>query len=198
MKGDFRLLVIVLAAIIGPSVAFHEAKAQAREPVSPNDEEVAAHLVGTVPIIRMDFTRFPELLAVGALPVELLVDEQGNVTSGKVEGLYDADVKDLKKSQREMLKALVAEAEKTGMNLRFRPFEDQGHPVPAQFEIQIPVRALVEQSSKRVPFPQVHNWNSIKIVLSRTGCYGTCPSYKVEVHGDGAVLYDGGSFVAIT
>jgi len=97
-----------------------------------------------------------------------------------------------------MLKAVGAEAEKTGMKLHFRPFEDQGHPVPAQFEIQIPVRALVEQSPKHAPFPQVHNWNSVKIVLSRTGCFGTCPSYRVEVHGDGAVLYDGGSYVAIT
>src|SRR2546425_4282842 len=97
-----------------------------------------------------------------------------------------------------MLKAVVAEAEKTGMKIHFRPFEDQGHPVPAQFEIQIPVRALVEQSPKLVPFPQVHNWNSVKIVLSRTGCFGTCPSYRVEVHGDGAVRYDGGSYVAIT
>ncbi len=84
------------------------------------------------------------------------------------------------------------------MKLHFRPFEDQGHPVPAQFEIQMPVRALVEQAPKHVPFPQVHDWNSVKIVLSRTGCYGMCPSYSVEVHGDGAVLYGGRAFVAIT
>jgi hypothetical protein len=146
----------------------------------------------------MDFARFPDSQVVGAIPVELLVDEQGNVTSAKLENEDDTDAKDLKKSQREMLKAVVTEAKKTGMKLHFRPFEDQGHPVPAQFEIQIPVRALVEQSPKHVPFPQVHNWNSVKIVLSRTGCFGTCPSYRVEVHGDGAVLYDGGSYVAIT
>lgn len=198
MNGYFRSLVIVLAAIIAPSIVCYEAKAQVREPVSPNDDEIAAHLVGTVPVIRMDFARFPDLQVVGALPVELIVNEQGNVTSAKLDGEDDTDDKNLKRSQREMAKALVAEAKKTGMQLHFRPFEDQGHPAPAQFEIQIPVRALVEQSPKHVPFPQIHNWRSVKIVLSRTGCYGTCPSYRVEIHGDGTVLYEGGSFVAIS
>ncbi len=198
MNGYVRLLVVVLTVIVASAIVGHEAKAQGREPVSPDDEEVAAHLVGKVPVIRMDFTKFPDLQVLGVVPVELLVDEQGNVTSVKLEGDDDADAKDMKKSQREMLKAVVAEAKKTGMQLHFRPFEDHGHPVPAQFEIEIPLRALVEQSLKRVPFPQVHSWNSIKIVLSRTGCFGTCPSYRVEVHGDGAVLYDGGSFVAIS
>jgi ankyrin repeat protein len=198
MNGYFRLLIVMLAVAVASSLAGHEAKAQSREPVSPDDEEVAAHLVGKVPVIRMDFTRFPDLQVVGMVPVELLVDERGNVILAKVEGDDDSDTKDLKKSQREMLRALVAEAQKAGMQLHFRPFEAQGHLVPARFEIGIPVRALVEQSPKRVPFPQVHNWNSIKIVLSRTGCLGTCPSYSVEVHGDGSVLYDGRSFVAIT
>src|SRR5260370_19436974 len=198
MNGYFRLLVVVLAETIAPSIVCYEAKAQGREPVSPDDDEVAAHLVGPMPVIRMDFARFPDLQAVGAIPVELLVDEQGNVTSAKLENEGDTDAKDLKESEREMLKAVVAETKKTGMKLHFRPFEDQGHPVPAQFEIQIPVRALVEQSPKHVPFPQVHNWNSVKISLSRTGCYGMCPSYSVEVHGDGAVLYGGRAFVAIT
>ncbi len=56
----------------------------------------------------MDFARFSDLQVVGMVPVELLVDEQGNVISAKLEGDNDTDAKDLKKSQREMLKALVA------------------------------------------------------------------------------------------
>jgi ankyrin repeat protein len=96
------------------------------------------------------------------------------------------------------VRAVIAEAQKTAMQLHFRPFEDQGHPVPARFEIELPIRDLAERSIKHVPFPQVHNWQSVKIVLSRTACLGTCPSYRVEVHGDGAVLYDGHSFVAIS
>jgi ankyrin repeat protein len=196
MNRCSRILVVGLAVLIAPSFTRNEAKSQGREPVSPDEEEVAAHLVGTVPAIRMDFARFPELEAAGTVPVEVLVDEHGNVTSVKLE--IDTDTKDIKKSQRDMLRAVVAEAEKAGMQLHFRPFEDQGHPVPARFEIEIPIRALVEESLKHAPFPQVRNWTSVKIALWRTGCFGTCPSYSVEVHGDGTVLYDGGSFVAIT
>src|SRR5947209_6418035 len=131
MSGYFRLLVVVLAAIIAPSVVCHEAKAQGREAVTPADDEVAAHLVGTTPVIRMDFARFPDLQVVGMVPVELLVDEQGNVLSAKLDGEDDTDDKNLKRSQREMAKALVAEAKKTGLQLHFRPFENQGHPAPA-------------------------------------------------------------------
>jgi hypothetical protein len=31
--------------------------------------------------------------------------------------------------------------------------------------------------------------------LERTGCYGTCPSYKVSVYSDGRVEYDGETYV---
>ena len=40
-------------------------------------------------------------------------------------------------------------------------------------------------------FPEIHDWNTLRITLSRSGCYGRCPSYEVEIHGDGTVLYDG-------
>src|SRR5260370_25008209 len=113
MNGHFRLLVVVSAAIITLSIVCYEAKAQGRAPISPDDDEAAAHLVGPMPVIRMDFARFPDLQVVGAIPVELLVDEQGNVTSAKLENEDDTDAKDLKESQLETLKALVAAAKKT-------------------------------------------------------------------------------------
>lgn len=36
---------------------------------------------------------------------------------------------------------------------------------------------------------------SVRIVLERGGCFGTCPSYRVELRGDGAVLFHGDGFV---
>lgn len=35
------------------------------------------------------------------------------------------------------------------------------------------------------------------VELSRSGCYGTCPSYKVRVSEDGNVSWSGGAFVAV-
>lgn len=204
MFGDFapKLVEFMALLFIAASVLCRGANSQDREPVSPDDKEIAAHLIGQMPVIRMDFSKSPMLAAIGVVPVELLVDENGNVTSAKVEGEdnanTDAEGTRLTKSQREMLKTVIAEADKTAMTLRFRPFEDAGHPVPAQFEVHIPVRALEQQSVKHVAFPPIHHWNSVKMTLSRSGCFGSCPSYSVEVHGDGTVLYDGGAYVAIT
>lgn len=198
MSSYFRLSGIVLALLLAAPVVCHGVNAQDREPVTPEDEEIAAHLLGSVPVIRINFSKFPELKGAGAIPVEVLVDGQGNVTEVMLKGEDEDEIKDLKPSQREMVKSIVSEAKRVGMQLHFRPFEDQGKPVAARFQIEMPLRALNEPSAKRVPFPQIRNWNSLKIVLSRTGCYGACPSYRVEVHGDGTVLYEGGRFVAIT
>jgi ankyrin repeat protein len=198
MNGYFRLLALAFAAVTASAVVCHQAQAQGAEPVSPNKEEVAAHLNGTVPSIQIDFTGFPEWPTLGVVPVQIRVNEQGNVILVKLADIDDADAKDLTKSRRALVKTIIAEAEKAGMRLRFLPFEDQGHPVQAQFQIEMPIRDLNEKPAKHIPFPQIHNWDSVKIILSRTGCYGTCRSYSVEVHGDGTVLYNGGSFVAIT
>jgi ankyrin repeat protein len=48
-----------------------------------------------------------------------------------------------------------------------------------------------------MPFPVIQDWNTLRIKLSRTGCYGTCPGYSVELHGDGQVLFEGGGNVLI-
>jgi hypothetical protein len=58
-------------------------------------------------------------------------------------------------------------------------------------------RAQVEQRPNvQVVFPEIHDWNSLRITLRRGPCYGRCPTYEVEIHGDGTVLYDGKANVA--
>jgi hypothetical protein len=46
-----------------------------------------------------------------------------------------------------------------------------------------------------VPFPEIRDWNSLRITLSRSACRGTCPIYEIAIHGDGTVLYDGRAYV---
>jgi uncharacterized protein DUF6438/ankyrin repeat protein len=48
----------------------------------------------------------------------------------------------------------------------------------------------------RVAFPQVRDWNSLKITLHRSGCYSVCPTYSLEVRGNGEVFYEGHASVA--
>ncbi|HEY3458643.1 MAG TPA: DUF6438 domain-containing protein [Bryobacteraceae bacterium] len=49
-----------------------------------------------------------------------------------------------------------------------------------------------------VPFPEIKDWNSLRMGLKRTTCFGPCPSYSVEVRGNGEVEFNGESNVLIT
>ena len=49
----------------------------------------------------------------------------------------------------------------------------------------------------KVEFPEIKDWSSLRITLSRTVCFGTCPSYRVEIRGDGTILYRGDNFAAV-
>ena len=44
------------------------------------------------------------------------------------------------------------------------------------------------------PFPEVRNWNSLAITLWRGECFGSCPIYRVTIHGDGRVVFLGGKY----
>ena len=33
------------------------------------------------------------------------------------------------------------------------------------------------------------------VTMSRTGCYGTCPQYKISIYSDGLIMYNGTRFV---
>jgi hypothetical protein len=53
-------------------------------------------------------------------------------------------------------------------------------------------------TARHVSFPQVHDWNSVCITLSRTVCFtDQCPAYRIEIHGDGTILYEGAENVVV-
>ncbi len=197
MSRFFRLSFIFMTMAIVPGTVCQESMPRSQSPFSPSDDDVMTHLIGELPVIRRDFSNFPELGSAGSLPVEVYVDELGNVTSAKIDGEDEMNSANLTKAQLQVLKSIIAEAIEKASTLRFHPFEQNGHAVPAQFEVEIPVRTLRKERG-HLPFPQVHDSNSVKMVLSRSGCFGSCPIYSVEIHGDGTVLYVGTGFVAIT
>ncbi len=49
-----------------------------------------------------------------------------------------------------------------------------------------------------VRMPAIRDWSSLKITLTRSVCFGSCPVYTVEIDGDGSVIYNGERFVAET
>jgi len=83
-------------------------------------------------------------------------------------------------------------------NWKFRPFERNGKPVAARFLEYANIVPPEQLPTTHVPFPEVPDWNKLEITLERTSCFGTCLAYKVEIHGDGSMVYTGTRFVAIT
>ncbi|HWA88399.1 MAG TPA: DUF6438 domain-containing protein [Rhizomicrobium sp.] len=62
-----------------------------------------------------------------------------------------------------------------------------------------PGEIVLSTSSARPPgssFPPVKDWSSLRIRLERDVCLGACPSYTVEIAGDGSVVYRGRACVA--
>jgi hypothetical protein len=66
---------------------------------------------------------------------------------------------------------------------------------PIALAVLITAAATVRAQSPPTPVPPAH---SVEIVLERTSCFGTCPSYIVTLDGDGNVVYQGREFVRVT
>ena len=58
----------------------------------------------------------------------------------------------------------------------------------AMREITVPIFG---QFGDHHSFPAIRDWNSLRIGLWRTACPGPCPSYTVQIRGDGTVHYQG-------
>ena len=126
------------------------------------------------------------------IKVTVVIDVNGTVVSAVA--LAKSQDRDLKLSP-----GLLSQAEVlTRGGLHFKPFERAGHPVSATFEHYVALLPPESKPSRHVTFPKVKDWKTVKIVLARSGCFGTCPSYRIEVRGDGSVLYEGHSFVTVT
>ena len=77
---------------------------------------------------------------------------------------------------------------------RFVPFKRHGRPVVAQVEEYIDLVPPERLPSVQRPAPILRPDSKITIVLTRSACYGTCPSYDVTV-SNGGIEFNGHSCV---
>jgi len=155
----------------------HFASAQtSHQPVAVEGDEVWKHRIGRAEVVH---EKLPPRYFARQVCLNVVVDTTGQVESvqpkeGPVDPPWAMD---------------PAEAmEKTR---RFRPFTRNGVAVRATFEDCVDIVPPVEWASHRMPFPEIKSWDTLRIKLTRTGCYGSCPEYSVEIQGDGHVLFDG-------
>lgn len=113
------------------------------------------------------------------LEVELLVtvSPDGRVVTTRPGGVYGAPAA-----------TDIPAAEAAVRAWRFRPFEYRGRPVSVIGTVSLGFLPPARPPDPRVRFPDAPLRN-VRIVLERTQCYGHCPAYRVEIDGDGTVLF---------
>ena len=57
--------------------------------------------------------------------------------------------------------------------------------------------ALIVTGCARTQTLIPNDLKDVTITLERTACFGVCPVYKLSIHGDGTVIYEGIRFVSI-
>lgn len=85
--------------------------------------------------------------------------------------------------------------------ITYRPFFRNGVATEAWVQDQVEVgtepEPLLVSARVGANFPKLVEATGFSIQLSRSGCYGTCPSYSVVIYGDGKIDFHGRRYVAI-
>ena len=155
------------------------ANAQAAVPIP--EEEVSSHETGNHRAVRLKVTNPTGIFQ--AVHLTVVVDASGKVVSATPS-----------EGPREAFEAATAEAR----TWKYLPFEKDGAPIKATFTDYVRVLPPEKLPVRHEVFPSISGMDRVVMTLSRSGCYGTCPAYSVEIHGDGTVLYKGDGFVVVT
>jgi ankyrin repeat protein len=132
------------------------------------------------------------LLSLTGIVVKVTVSPDGVVTSawgGRYPGPY-SDPDNGPANLQGKAAAAVRE-------IYYRPFERDGHSVWATFTERVRVLPPELKPSVHIPFPEIRDWKTPVMTLTRTSCLGRCPYYEITVYGNGTVVYNGTGFVTI-
>jgi hypothetical protein len=142
---------------------------------APKPDEVASHRKLDAPSITYPFGVDPG--DDWGFSVTLRIDESGAVTCYQTHhDFFEREVV-LSPQRRTLIESLT--------QWRYGPFVQNGRAVAARVTEEV-----YEQEAARshVAPPDVPI-GEVRIGLRRTTCYGNCPSYSVDLYGDGRVVY---------
>jgi ankyrin repeat protein len=182
------MLNILLYAVLLASPSQPQTHSKPVAPVEVSEQEAAQHRLDHAPLYlhvskQHEFEDYIE--------VSVIVDNAGSVISTHV----DRTGRNLPYRNSP---AILADAESMVSSLKYSPFTRGGKPVVVEFTEDVFLLPPELKPAKHVPFPRVKDWNSVRIELERTGCFGSCPAYSVEISGNGSVVYNGKAFVTFT
>jgi Domain of unknown function (DUF6438) len=83
--------------------------------------------------------------------------------------------------------------------ITYRPFLHEGVAVEAwvQDQAEVGTESAKPPSPRAGTFPTLLEPTGFSIRLSRSACFGSCPSYSVVIHGDGNIEFHGEHYVAM-
>jgi hypothetical protein len=152
-------------------------------PVEIDDyREIYEHLVRPQPDVTTPWIDLTRDYDVFSWTFHVTIDEQGVVRTAQLQS-GDAQWRD--------------EARRAALATRFEPFMRDGQPVVAWTRLHVRSRAADYLGPGDRVFPAQPDLSQVLISLKRTQCYGTCPSYRVQIRGNGEVLYRGEEFVLV-
>lgn len=176
MNGALRCAV--LGFVLGSPPGF----AQDSNPtIEVLEAETAEHRIGTRGPIYTDAFQNTDPADLAPLTFEVVVGTDGKALDAKTNS-----------------GSILGDLTLLWKTWQYRSFERNGHPVVAKVRESVAILPIRKRSEVHIPFPEIHDWNSLRITLRTSSCYGTCPVYEIEIHGDGTVLYDGAMFVGTT
>lgn len=146
------------------------------------DESIWEHRLGPTTAVHVSPAEATTLGFESELTFEIVVSADGQVESAKPVG-------DEKRH--------LDEGRAIEMARRFKPWTRDGKNIGVR--LADTVQLLPPERWALVPrdFPEPWNLKSVKIELSRTVCYGTCPAYSVTIRGDGSVHFSGQRYVLV-
>lgn len=149
--------------------------------LAPSAPEILQHRKFSLPTINLPFGTRQDSWG---FTLSLLVDTDGRPACYRAADEFRRNV--TLTGQRAALVAAAAQ-------WRYRPFTRGGEPA----------LAVVEEAIREVELPQRHREMPLvplqhaHMQLRRSGCYGTCPSYSLDITGNGEVTYTGVGFVDV-
>jgi hypothetical protein len=180
MRSLVSRSVLVASVLAGTQVQSQQPANPSAAPVTVTDyREVASHHLGSTNPIRV----LEQLSIFESIELSMTVDASGQVLAAEAI-----------RGPAEFRDAAIAEAK----TWTYKPFQRNGKAVLAKFTHFVRLLPPEKLPKVHVPFPEIRDWNSLRMTLRRSACFGACPVYSVEISGDGSVVYTGTTHVLAT
>lgn len=162
--------------LLGVVALFQTAPAPAERVIGFPDETLNDHRIGGETSVEVPVKR---TIGYRAFDVRVTIGTDGNVTDARV----SADRRN--GGDDDAAPALAA-----ARALKFRPFTYRGAPVVAEGTVEIDYLNPGEGGwrDREAALPPI-DYANLRITLTRSACYGSCPDYRVTIDGAGNVEF---------